>query len=60
MINFRVNVWSKNMLSVTSSKKCCLIEVIFSIIETFTLDHPMKELCLSFTLVQSKLQLGYE
>ena len=33
MIHFRVNVWSKSMLSVTSSKKSCMIEVIFSIIE---------------------------
>ena len=28
MIQFRVNVWSKSMLSVTSSKKSCMIEVI--------------------------------
>ena len=33
MIHFRVNVWSKSMLSVTSSKNGCLIEVMFSIIE---------------------------
>ena len=33
LINSRVNVWSKSMLNVTSSKKSCLIEVIFSIIE---------------------------
>ena len=33
MIHFRVNVWSKSMLSVTSSKKSCMIEVMFSIIE---------------------------
>ena len=33
MIHFRVNVWSKSMLSVTSSKKSCLIEVMFSNIE---------------------------
>ena len=33
MIYFRVNVWSKSMLSITSSKKSCMIEVMFSIIE---------------------------
>ena len=33
MIHFRANVWSKTMLSVTSSKKSCMIEVMFSIIE---------------------------
>ena len=33
MINLRVNVWTKSMLSVTSIKKSCLIEVMFSIIE---------------------------
>ena len=32
MIHFRVNVTSKSVLSVTSSKKSCLIEVMFSII----------------------------
>ena len=30
MINFRVNVWSKSMLRVTSSKKSCFIEVKFT------------------------------
>ena len=34
MIHFRVNVWSKNMLSVSLSKKSCMIEVTFSIIES--------------------------
>ena len=33
MIHFRVNVWSKSMLRVTSSKKSCMIEVMFTIIE---------------------------
>ena len=33
MINFRINVWSKSMLGVTSSKKSCMIEVMFTIIE---------------------------
>ena len=33
MIHVRVNVWPKRMLSVTSSKKSCMIEVMFSIIE---------------------------
>ena len=33
MIHFRVNVWSKSMLSVTSNKKSCMIEVMFSIIK---------------------------
>ena len=28
-----VNAWSKSMLSVTLSKKSCLIEVMFSIVE---------------------------
>ena len=35
MINFRVNVRLKSMLSVTSSKKSCLIEVMFSIIQQY-------------------------
>ena len=30
MIHFRVNVWSKSMLSVTSSKKSCMIESCLS------------------------------
>ena len=33
MTNFRVNVWTKSMLSVPSSKKSCLIEVMFYFIE---------------------------
>ena len=33
MIHFRVNVWSKSMLNVTTNKKSCLIEVMFPIIE---------------------------
>ena len=33
MIHFRVNVWSRGMLSLTSSKKSCMIEVMFSNIE---------------------------
>ena len=33
MINLQVNVRTKSMLNVTSSKESCLIEVMFSIIE---------------------------
>ena len=33
LIHFRFNVWSKSVLSVTSSTKSCLIEAMFSIIE---------------------------
>ena len=33
MIHSRVNIWSKSMLSVTSSKKSCMIEVMFSVVE---------------------------
>ena len=32
MIHFRVNVWSKSMLGVTSSKKSCMAVWVFVII----------------------------
>ena len=37
MINFRVYIWPKSTLSVTSGKKCCIIKLMCSITEIISL-----------------------